>query len=344
MTVAELGIDRRQHASRQLVELQSRVVWGDAIKSLPRPAPLIDGVLDLDSLALLFGRSGSGKSFVALDWAMCVATGTWWRGYEVVQAPVLYVAAEGAAGLGARVDAWQRYHGVRMAADITWVPGPIDLLNARYVEALAMISTDCEAKLVVIDTLSRCMAGADENSPRDMTAAVGALDTIREATGACTAPVHHTGKDLSAGARGHSALRAALDTEIRVEGGDGIVTLRADKQRHHADGHVVAKLELVVTGESCALGEYRGGIDAETRALNDNERVALDALTDIEIPGGISYSEWKRASVAAGVADGSFGRIRRRLLDRGDIINVGTNKSPRYATAISISVGVTEVS
>jgi hypothetical protein len=45
---------------------------------------------------------------------------------------------------------------------------------------------------------------------------VSAGDHIREQTGAHLLYIHHAGKDASRGARGHSSLRAALDTEIEV--------------------------------------------------------------------------------------------------------------------------------
>jgi hypothetical protein len=86
---------------------------------------------------------------------------------------------------------------------------------------------------VIIDTLARAMAGGDENKGTDMTLAVAAMDAIRAATGAHVALVHHCGKDEARGARGHSSLRAAVDTEIELSrnDGEGISTVRVTKQR-----------------------------------------------------------------------------------------------------------------
>ena len=69
--------------------------------------------------------------------------------------------------------------------------------------------------LIVIDTLSRVMAGGNENAPEDMGALVRNIDRLRDETGGAVLLVHHSGKDLSRGARGHSLLRAATDTESR---------------------------------------------------------------------------------------------------------------------------------
>jgi RecA-family ATPase len=59
---------------------------------------------------------------------------------------------------------------------------------------LAAIITAQRYVLVVIDTLARCMVGADENSARDMGEAIDALDRLRRAAGSCVLPVHHMGK------------------------------------------------------------------------------------------------------------------------------------------------------
>jgi hypothetical protein len=312
--------------SRELVALRERLIVGDNITNLPRPEPLIEDVLDLDTLGLLFGRAGSGKSFVALDWALCVSTATWWKGHRVVPGPVLYVAGEGSVGLGARLEAWQRFHDIKTAGAITWMAGTVDLLDRRWVDALVTVAAEVAPVLIVIDTLSRCMAGGDENSAKDMTNVIRALDAVRDATGASVLPVHHTGKDLTAGARGHSALRAALDTEIRVEGGDRIISLHADKQRHHVDGHVIAKLELKPVGGSCALDEYRGG-PPDTGELRPSDNAALEGLKCIATKEGIPATHWQKST---DLRERTFYEARKRLMDRGLVANVGSDRRPLY--------------
>ena len=75
------------------------------------------------------------------------------------------------------------------------------------------------------------MAGGDENGPTDMTAFIANLDSLRDATGSHIMIVHHSGKDTAKGARGHSSLRAATDTEIELEVDGSIRTATATKQR-----------------------------------------------------------------------------------------------------------------
>lgn len=86
--------------------IASRVVDREALSRLPKPTPMIGETLDRGNVAMLAGMWGSAKSFVALDWAACIATGKPWQGRRVDRGRVLYVIAEGAQGLSVRLDAW----------------------------------------------------------------------------------------------------------------------------------------------------------------------------------------------------------------------------------------------
>jgi hypothetical protein len=107
-------------------------------------------------------------------------------------------------------------------------------------------------KMIIIDTLSRAMSGANENSPEDMTKFIGNCDKLRELTGAHVATVHHSGKDKAAGARGHSSLRAATDTEIELDFNEetGLRSAKATKQRDMETGAIFNfKLKVIELGQ-----------------------------------------------------------------------------------------------
>jgi hypothetical protein len=71
--------------------------------------------------------------------------------------------------------------------------------------------------------------------PVDIGRIVAAADQIRAVTGAHFTYVHHTGKDAARGARGHSLLRAATDTEIEV----AACLLTLTKQRDMTGGFTI---------------------------------------------------------------------------------------------------------
>ena len=104
--------------------------------------------------------------------------------------------------------------------------------------------------LLIVDTVARAMAGGDENCSQDMGALIGACDAIRNELDCTILLIHHAGKDTTKGARGHSSLRAAVDTELEVTGtvNPRVVTVR--KQRDLPSGDTFAfDLEPVELGK-----------------------------------------------------------------------------------------------
>lgn len=302
-----------------------------ALRRLRPPTPLVHGLLDLDSVALLYGPPGAGKSFVALDLGLRIATGTRWHGHQPVEhGEVLYIAAEGAHGVAARIDAWKAMTGTIIdPSRFTVLPVAVNLLDARHVAAIVDYVGDLAPVMVVIDTLARCAIGVEENSSRDMSIVVAALDQIRVASGgACVLAVHHSGKNLDAGARGHTALLGAADTVLRVTSTERILQLDQEKQKHHDLGHRQT-YRLVTIANSVALEPYARSAndDITTKALT-----TLEALAGIEEPDGVSYSRWKAQATDAGVSDSSFDRHRKTLLDLSLVTPIGPadSKTKRY--------------
>lgn len=305
--------------------LRARIVHGDDIKNLPAPAPLVAGVLDLDTLALLYGPSGCTKTFVALDLALSVATDTWWHGHRVAAGPVLYVVAEGLGGIGPRVDAWEHQRNVWTAGETYWLPLAVNLLNPEAAAGLVELAADYRPRLVVLDTLSRCIVGGDENAARDVGMAVEAAERVRRASGGCVLLVHHSGKDQAAGARGSSALRGAVATEIECSHADGITTLRQLKQRDHEAAEPM-RLTLVPAGDSCAFERYRG--EDDTLPAGALKMLAeLDAIAPDE---GVSSKVWMDSS---GVAVRSFYRWQKALIEKGYCHKDGAKSQARYAVS-----------
>jgi hypothetical protein len=279
-------------------------------------------MLDRDTLALVYGPSGSTKTLVGLDFALSVSTGTWWHGHEVEPGPVLYVVAEGLGGIGARVDAWQHKRQVWACGPIDWLPVAVNLRDPVTVYALAEIVRERRYHLVVFDTLARCLVGGDENSAKDIGIAVENVEQIRRACGACILLVHHTGKDETAGARGSSALRAAVATEIECRHVDGVTILKQTKHREHEVAAPV-RLSLVPVRESCALEHYRGEDSNLTKGALEL-LAELAAITDDE---GVSATVWMRSS---GVADRSFYRRAKALVDLGYCQKAGEKSQARF--------------
>lgn len=197
------------------------------------PQWLIKGLLPRADLVVLYGESGAGKTFVALDLVMSLAREVPWRGLRVRRCKVVYVAAEGSGGLRKRLQAYARHHGISLAdIDLHIVPAaPNLLMRDEALELARALAKLGPLDLVVLDTWAQVTPGGNENAGEDMGKALAHCKGISRATGAMVLLVHHAGKDTSKGARGWSGLRAAADAEIEVlrVGAARVVQVRKQK-------------------------------------------------------------------------------------------------------------------
>lgn len=181
------------------------------------PADIVKGVLPQASLAIVFGESGSGKTFFVLDLILAVAQGQRWRGLRVRGGSVVYIGAEAIAGVCNRLVAYCRHGEIEPGALALGIIADAPNFLTDDHEAIAeAIERFGGASIIVVDTLAATTPGGNENSAEDMGAVLGRLKQLHEATGALVLLVHHSGKDASKGARGWSGLRAAADVEIEV--------------------------------------------------------------------------------------------------------------------------------
>ncbi|WP_432477185.1 AAA family ATPase [Nocardioides sp. GXQ0305] len=219
---------------------------------LPEPEPLIAETIDLRTVALLAGAPASRKSFVALDWCASVATGSSWQGRTVRQGRVLYVAGEGAYGLGRRLAAWEITRGTKIPDEaLTVLPEPVQLSRPEHVERLKDYVERGGFSLVVIDTLARASVGVDENSAEGMGRVIDAVERVKRATGDGTVLlVHHTGKD-GRSVRGSGALEGAMDSVYRTFLMDGVTRLVRTKRKDGPpeDEHDLHAVEVEVDDE-----------------------------------------------------------------------------------------------
>ena len=194
---------------------------------------LVDGLIPERSFAMIYGQPGSGKSFLAIDMALSVAHGVDWQGKKVKQGPVLYIAGEGMGGFSKRWKAWSKHHGLENEPDMYLLPVAVNMMDEQDVARLVLTVEEMgrEWALVIIDTVARAIAGADENAAQSIGMFVQSCDRVREAAGGTMLAVHHSGKDSSRGARGSNALLGALDTSVVVGKLDDVVTIKVEKQK-----------------------------------------------------------------------------------------------------------------
>lgn len=283
---------------------------GDLIGDLKPVEWMVEGYLEKDALSMLFGPSGVGKSFVVVDIACSVATGTPWHGIPVTQGPVFYVAGEGHNGLARRFAAWQKANGVPLkGAPLYKSQRGISMLDLD--SAMGLVNEIDEMiqcgmpppSLIAIDTLARNMGDGDENSAQDVGKFVKHLDELmRERWRAHIMLVHHSGHEGTR-ARGSSALRGAMDQEIMVAGQSGHIDLTVTKMK---DAEVPAPRSFAI--KQIGLG-VRDDCDVEITGAylingqNPLEYVVGKAQDGTELKAltvaKIMYPAWPGAHVAA---------------------------------------------
>jgi RecA-family ATPase len=176
---------------------------------------------------MVYGESGAGKSFLALDMALHVANGKEWQDKKTKKGAVFYVAGEGQTGITARCHAWALHHDVDLenvpfyCTDGAVIPTDDKQLDDLFSDITHWIeSTGEQPLLVFFDTLARCFDG-DENSAKDAGRYIQAIDKIKKRFKCCVVTVHHTGKDTGRGGRGSSAFKGAWDMEHALSVKDG---------------------------------------------------------------------------------------------------------------------------
>ncbi|MEQ6614199.1 AAA family ATPase [Pseudomonas aeruginosa] len=317
---------------------------------------LVKGYVERDSMAVIYGEPGHGKSFVAIDMACCVATGTAWHGRPVKPGAVFYIAGEGHNGLARRFRAWSEARGVSLAGSPLYVSNRsaalTEALSAATVAATVreLAATTGEVpSLIVIDTLARNFGAADENSAADMGAFVTNLDNnLRHPWKATVAIVHHSGKDTSKGARGSTALRGAVDAEYEIKRDElGTIRMEAHKMKDAENPEPLAfKLEGVelplldedgnrVFGAALQSMDYIEPPKAGKVGRGKNQTKALELLAELEQENRsrltdsgrdpeaarVSIEQWRdRVIQDAGMDRRRFYDLKTTLLEAGKII------------------------
>lgn len=257
------------------------------LAALPPLRYAVRNVLPAQGLAAIFGPSGSGKSFLGIDLLAAMAEGQDWFGYRVTATPVVYVCLEGEGGIRGRVQAWEAHHGRELPQALGIILSDFKLTSMDDVQDLAAVVPP--GGVVVVDTLNRAAPLMDENSAADMGLVLERAKRLQAATGGLVLLIHHTGKDVSRGMRGHSSLFAALDAAIEVQRDGDRRTWRVAKSKDSTDDKTHAfrlALETVGTDEfgepvtSCVVVP-----DVQLEAVRQvklpqggNQRVVLDAL------------------------------------------------------------------
>lgn len=221
----------------------------EAIMALPDPVWLIQDIFVEDATAFLYGPPGCGKSFIALDLAICLAESSIdeWFGRKINRhGPVVYITNEGVASLKFRIRAIEAKYNIDHAkAPFFLIPEPLNFLNPKQMlDLVQAIKHEVEFKCgqppiaIFIDTVSRVIPGADENLQKDMTPFIASIAMVKHTFKCMAVGIHHQAKAGGPDMRGSSTLTGAGDTNIQVERekGEMLGQMHARKIKDAEDG------------------------------------------------------------------------------------------------------------
>lgn len=271
----------------------------DHFAELPDVQWMVKGVVPYGDLAMLYGASGAGKSFVALDLACSIALGLEWRGCRVQQERVLLVVAEGIGGINARLHAWCLERGIPLDTlqdRLRIIAGVPNILDGDDCAQLVRSAQDFGPfGLIIFDTFAQVTPGANENAAEDMSKAIGNAVAIGHAAKALALLVHHAGKDLSRGARGWSGIYAACDAVIEVAKHEDspVRTISIAKQK---DGRDDMRWGFLL--KTMVLGTDRYGDD-----------ITSCVIEPVDPPAAVSKEEAAEAKAAKRIRRGRWENI-----------------------------------
>ena len=298
-----------------LVDLyESQTYKAERVFDLPRPRYIVPKLLLENSIATIYGQKGNGKTHYSLALALEIARGGEWNGHKLKPRPVFYLVGEGSSSVVERLEAWKLSNKEDLPENFETghlQPAP-QLLQADqlagFVELLQR--RKWSSGVVFLDTFQTATVGLDEISGRDMGEAIEALKVIARETNSTVIIVHHAGKVLERGQRGHSSLGASVETEIEVsqDSNSGSIKAKVVKMRTAPDGWETSyKLELIslppiANNETEADGddyllEWRSVpvlVPAQlpqARYKKQDERVLVNMLEGFDLPDGYKRTD-----------------------------------------------------
>lgn len=261
------------------------------LKRLPPVEWLVKQVLPTKGIALIYGASGSGKSFVSFDLACAIAEGSNWFDIKVRKTPVVYIALEGQLGFRTRIDAWEQHHGKDLPDNYKMVLQDFKLTSPVQMQSLNDVIP--RGATVIIDTMNRTAPMFDENNAKDMGLLIESAKHFQKLCDGLVVIVHHAGKVIAAGPRGHSSLFDNCDAVINVTRNGNERKWTLSKSKEGMDGLSFSfelDEKLLGTDEdgdeisSCVIKSVAGtssGITKPKLPQGANQKTAYKAIKDL---------------------------------------------------------------
>ena len=270
----------------------------EELRKLPPVEWLVKHVLPAKGIALIYGASGSGKSFVSFDLACAIAEGADWFDIKVRKTPVVYIALEGQMGFRTRIDAWEQHHEKELPENYKMILQDFKLTSPAQMMSLNDVIP--RGATVIIDTMNRTAPMFDENNAKDMGLLIESAKHFQKLCNGLVIIVHHAGKVIAAGPRGHSSLFDNCDAVINVTRNGNERKWSLSKSKEGMDGQTFSfELDEKLLGidedgdqvSSCVIKHATGEISSRNKERlpqGANQKTAYKAIKDLLAKGADS--------------------------------------------------------
>lgn len=255
---------------------------------------LIDDLLGRGDYGMIFGDSGTGKTFAAINLVFCGVTGLKLANRFSIPRPlsIAYAAGEGVSGLPQRFKATREHFKDTQAIEKNLhiflnIP---QLFDEKAPDSIYTFIGDWidsglgQLDLLILDTLHAAAFGADENHAKDAGLILKALKAARDTLGCAVLLVHHANKQGTY--RGSTALHGAMDVMLQTKKLDSVYTLECFKMK---DAECFNRLFFRLQSDHTHNSAYAEWMDETTVKLNEDEKptkrdkvkvAILDLLTE----------------------------------------------------------------
>jgi len=221
---------------------------------------LVDGLWSDSAVGVIGGAPNCSKTWLGLDLALSVATGTPCLGRYAVPRPgpvLIYLAEHALAVVRERVEGMARHRGLAFAGlDMHVITAPSLRLDRQpHRHQLLETATRLRPRLLLLDPLVR-LHGVDENHAGEVAELLAYFRLLQRRLDLSVMLVHHTRKNAAGGVAAGQGLRGSSDLHAF---GDSNLYLRRVRERlvllseHRAAAASPAvTLELVATDAATA--------------------------------------------------------------------------------------------
>jgi len=256
---------------------------------------LVDGLWGHSSVGLIGGAPKCSKTWLGLDLALSVATGTACLGRYAVPRPgpvLVYLAEDALAVVRERVEGMARHRGLDLTGvDIHVITAPsLRLDRPPHRHRLLETARRLRPRLLLLDPLVR-LHGVDENNAGEVAGLLAYFRLLQRQLDLSVILVHHTRKNAAGGVAAGQGLRGSSD--LHAFGDSNLYLRRVRERLVLLSEHRAAPASPAVTLELVAGDATTTHLEVVAERQGDRQGNLQEQIFACLVPG----QAWSRAKL-----------------------------------------------